>query len=113
MRKKIFSIGSHKTGTTSLEECLKILGYNLYPVEDAYLPRGLIYELEDKNYSAIYDVIREYDAFSDSPFNHGDFYKDLYNNYPDVLFILSIRNTDTWIKSLEDWNILHNLRNYH
>ena len=48
MKNKIFIIGAHKTGTTSLEKCLKILGYKVFPQTLSYQKNGLIFDLEEQ-----------------------------------------------------------------
>lgn len=81
---KIFGIGLIKTGTTSLCEAMKILGYS----------------------SIHYSINPDYDV------HHNDFICDMpmqtrFNKYdhryPGSKFILSIRNLDEWLISCEKW----------
>jgi hypothetical protein len=97
---KIFGIGFHKTGTSSLREALKILGYNVCPEELAYRFRkqvaaGVVLEL--------LDLADSFDAFEDSPWNYSEVYKVLDEAYPEAKFILTVRNTDTWFDSILRW----------
>ncbi len=92
MTKKIFCIGFHKTGTKSMASALRILGYRVTG------PNGV----KDKNissnvYSMAYDLVGKYDAFQDNPWPI--IFKELDIKYPNSKFILTIRDSDSWIKS--------------
>ena len=106
---KIFLIGSHRTGTSSIDYALSIMGYKVYPADLSY---KLIYEIENKNYEKIFNTTKEYDVFSDSPWNHNDFYKKIDNNIKNSKIILSIRETNNWINSVQKWNNKMNLKKY-
>lgn len=90
---KIFAIGLPKTGTSSLDEALKILGYrSLHNPLDL---RFLSYR------EGIYKYPRDdWDAIT----NFGEnFYPQLDLNYPNSKFILTIRDKEQWLKSSEKW----------
>lgn len=110
---KVFIIGAHKTGTTSLEKSLEILEYSIYPVQLAYKKNGLIEDLKNKNYKKLFDVATRYDAFNDSPWNHGDFYKELDRAFENSKFILSVRDPNNWLISLIRWDAKGNFRKRH
>lgn len=112
MKDKVFVIGAHKTGTTSLKNALSLLKYKIFPQRLSYSPMGLIYDLEKENYSKIIDVAKSYEAFDDSPWNHSDFYKTLDISFPNSKFILTLRDTDNWIDSVIRWDKIMNLRNF-
>ena len=78
---KIFGVGLSKTGTTSLNQALIILGYN------------------SKHYVSYFSVVDKVDAVTDLPMALE--YKTLNERYPDSKFILTIRNLDDWLKSCE------------
>lgn len=101
---KVFVIGSHKTGTTSLEKCLNILGYKLFPLSDSYKKEGLIFDLEKKNYDKIINAAKPYNGFADSPWNHSDFYKTIDSTFEESKFILSVRDSKNWVESLKKWD---------
>ena len=84
---KIFGIGLPRTGTTSLNQALKILGYKSFdhPI--------LLYNNFDETF------IEKYDALVDSPIPL--IYKDLDLRYPGSKFILTTRSLDSWIESME------------
>jgi hypothetical protein len=77
---KVFGIGLAKTGTTSLFNALKILGYN-----SIHEPKS-------------WEDIERYEAITGIaiPFP----YYELYERYPDSYFVLTTRNNDSWIKSV-------------
>jgi hypothetical protein len=90
---KIFIIGVSKTGTTTLGQCLRTLGYNhvgySYVVVSRHLENGL---------DGIIRTIEEFDSFDDWPWPR--YFKWVEKNYPDAKFILSFRkDSKRWIKS--------------
>lgn len=93
---KIFGIGLNKTGTSSLRECLKILGYRHAPwrrqlVKDA---------LRDRNLGELFAYADQYESFEDWPWPL--FYPELDNQYPESKFILTLRKNEyVWLKSLK------------
>jgi len=90
---KIFGLGFHKTGTKTLKYTLEALGYNVCgPRQD------LLDTIKQKKYRAVFKVVKDYDAFQDSPWPF--LYKTLDKKFPDSKFILTIRNEDKWIKSI-------------
>lgn len=90
---KIIGVGFHKTGTTSLAEALKILGYRVKGVT----PRALIPILRGK-YSRVLKMVESYDALEDSPWFI--IYKELDEYLPGSKFILTIREEENWFRSL-------------
>ena len=92
MTTKIFCIGFHKTGTTSLAVALKALGYRVTG------PNGVNDPDIAKNVHAMTDqLVRKFDAFQDNPWPI--IYKDLDRRYPGSKFILTLRDTNQWLKS--------------
>lgn len=96
---KVFVIGFHKTGTTSLGKALQILGYKVCgSLKEAYdyntqeNPREYIF-------SRAKEQLKKYEAFQDTPWFL--FYRELYELYPDAYYILTIRPEDKWIKSVQ------------
>lgn len=80
---KIFGIGLLKTATCSLTEAMNILGYKSYH-EPYYLDR-----------------IWDFDFVNDMPIAVR--YKFLDAMFPNAKFILTIREMNSWIKSIEGW----------
>lgn len=91
MVKKVFGIGLSKTGTTSLNEALILLGYKSkhYPIE--------MISLNDGKLSIDINEVNNYDALCDTPI--ALFYKELDEKFPNSKFILSMREIDDWLKS--------------
>jgi hypothetical protein len=89
---KIFCIGFHKTGTTSLAVALKTLGYRVTG------PNGVTDPNIGKNAIAMAcELVKKYDAFQDNPWPV--IYKELDVKFPDSKFILMLRSPESWIKS--------------
>lgn len=112
--KKIFQIGFNKCGTGSLHKFL--LKNNINSV---HFKRGEIARTIFKNYNSgepLLTGLDDYQAFTDMEWvTHEcelsvgtDLYKELYQEYPDAVFILNTRNIDKWLKS----RISHNGGSY-
>jgi len=80
-RQKVFCIGLGKTGTTSLKESLRILGY-----------RTIRLPLK-------WQGIADFDAAL--PGVSAAMYQELDVAYPGSKFILTVRDVDRWLKSIE------------
>ncbi len=96
---KIFCIGLSKTGTTSLNKALNILGikstHELHggsPHYNDYLPRLLA-----GNFS--HNIWSDFQAFTDIPIPL--FYQQLDEVFPNSRFILTVRNKRDWVNSAE------------
>lgn len=95
MRKfnKIFCIGLHKTGTSSLQKALEILDYKIYLNYSTSLPMLINFDKTE-----LINTLRKFDGVRDVPFCY--FYKQLDELFPNSLFILTTRNADSWIRSV-------------
>ena len=92
---KVFCVGFQKTGTTSLEAALKMLGYSVasifgrdWPIEKLrrdYVQTGL-------------EIALNHDAVEDMPWPL--MYRELDEAFPGSKFILTWREPDRWIKSI-------------
>jgi len=102
---KVFGIGLHKTGTTTLAECFRILGYNVCPEEDAY---ASAHDVTVNDYRHCLLLARMYEAFADSPWNFMGVYRVLDAVFPDAKFILTTRGEDQWFRSVLRWVALKN-----
>ncbi len=92
MEPKVFCIGFHKTGTTSLAVALKTLGYRVTG------PNGVNDPDIAANIDCMIDsLVAQYDAFQDNPWPI--LYRKLDRLYPQSKFILTMRNSDSWIAS--------------
>src|SRR5262245_15341156 len=98
-RPKVFCVGGHKTGTSSMGEALAMLGYRVFPEPLWYSDPSLRDDFYAQRYGRLSDLIARYDAFEDSPFNHSRFYVWLYQTYADSRFILTLRDTARVIAS--------------
>ena len=92
-RDKVFCIGFHKTGTKSLGEALRMLGYRVTG------PNGT--REQDIGTQALAMALAsatEFDAFNDMPWPI--LYKELDAVFPGSKFILTVRATNQWIDSV-------------
>jgi hypothetical protein len=88
---KIFGIGLSKTGTTSLAEALKILGY-----KTVHNPMRFV-SLKNSILSLDYSQVDQYEALTDIQIAR--FFKELDLRYPGSKFVLTTRDIDGWLDS--------------
>lgn len=91
-RTKVFCIGFHKTGTTSLERALEYLGYRVIGRKRL---KGLHHHAE--LLAACCDLVPRYNAFQDNPWPL--FYRELDHRFPGSKFILTVRPPEDWLRS--------------
>lgn len=91
-RTKVFCIGFHKTGTTSLERALEYLGYRVIGRKRL---KGLHSHAE--LLAACCDLVPRYNAFQDNPWPL--FYRELDKKFPGSKFILTVRPPEAWLRS--------------
>lgn len=93
---KIFGIGLNKTGTATLGQCGKILGYRCTSYD-----RDLLEDVIKKNdFTRIKKTINQFDLFEDWPWPL--IYKELDLMFPNSKFILTTRkNENVWLSSLK------------
>lgn len=91
---KVFCIGLHKTGTTSLAHACEILGYRVkdYPRIRLFGSRFLWFTGTQLN---------DYNCFTDSTVI--PLYKRLDKKFPNSKFIITIRPISSWLRSCSKW----------
>ncbi|MDJ0729218.1 MAG: sulfotransferase [Crocosphaera sp.] len=93
---KIFGIGLNKTGTTTLEQCGRILGYRCTGVSRKLLEDVIL----RKNLKGVQRVASQYDLFQDWPWPL--IYKELDEMFPGSKFILTVRSSpEVWLESIK------------
>ena len=92
MRHKVFCIGFHKTGTTTLEVALKKLGYRVTGSFGTKDP-----DIANKVHEMAYTMVERFDAFEDNPWPV--LYKELDARFPGSKYILTRRPAEAWIRS--------------
>ena len=93
MEGKIIGVGFQKTGTSSLREALKILGYHVKDTSS----RPLIPILRG-DFDRVLRMLRNYDAVEDTPWYM--IYKELDQRIPGSKFILTLRDEESWFQSV-------------
>lgn len=88
--KKIFGIGLARTGTTTLAKALELLGYKSVHVECNVMEVTNSFAINN-------DVTEKNDAIIGTPLS--PCYAKLAHKYPDALFILTIRDSTSWLNS--------------
>jgi len=90
---KILGIGLGRTGTQSPAKALEILGYRAKHCPRFYLDREGKLCISEKD-------IQKYEALTDEPTIL--IYKEVDRQYPGSKFILTVRETDSWLSSVEN-----------
>lgn len=103
---RIFGIGMHKTGTTSLHHALTILGYDSAHWKSAHWAKKIWDEMIVSGKS---ETLEKNYALSDLPICL--LYKELDAAYPGSKFILTMRDEKTWIESVrKHWGLTNPFR---
>lgn len=91
---KVFGIGLNKTGTKTLGECFRTLGFR----NKSYDPH-LLEDYYQHNFDNVFNISDQFDSFEDWPWPL--MYQEFDQRYPDAKFILTIRkDAETWFDSL-------------
>ena len=90
---KVAGVGFHKTGTSTLREALKILGYRV-----ADNKPGLLIPVLKGQYQKVMKRLEHYDACEDLPWNR--LYQVIDQYYPGSKFILTLRDEEAWYASV-------------
>ena len=96
---KVFVIGHWKTGTTSLEQLLKLSGFRM-----GNQPTGKMLSLLplDNIPEKMVRLAHTAEAFQDSPMMYPGVFRALDNAFPNSKFILTVRDSaDQWLTSLK------------
>lgn len=89
---KLFCLGLHKTGTTSLKKAMQLEGYSVatfFGIDDPMIGvHGLDTALSR---------VENYDVFQDDPWYL--YYREFYQHVPDAKFVLLLRDDEEWYQS--------------
>ncbi len=102
---KVFGIGFHKTGTSSLGKALEILGYKVCHGAGALRSNlgedQMMQSLFKKEHDDIFKFAQDFDAFNDLPWFA--LYKELDLRFPNSKFILTERLGSAWLESAKKY----------
>lgn len=97
MTGKVFGIGLSRTGSASLAEALRLLGYRTaHIVEHKNALRG---QTSWFHGDFLADCLADYDAAADLPI--ATYFPQLDERYPRSRFILTVRDLPSWLASAE------------
>lgn len=91
-RPRVFCIGWHKTGTSTLGHALIELGYSVVGCR-----LDMVHPLRRGDLNTVVTTAGEYDAVQDVPW--AALFKELDERYPGSRFILTEREESSWLKS--------------
>lgn len=90
---RVFCVGFHRTGTSSLRAALEILGYHVCGSVATEEP-----DIAVRARDIAFGLLDRYDAFADNPWPI--LFRDLDERCPGSRFILTIRPPDAWFRSV-------------
>jgi hypothetical protein len=93
---KVFGIGAHKTGTSSLATVFRLCGLTVADQAEGELTS---YSARRGDFRKLIDYVQKADAFQDSPFADGAIYAVLDALFPGSKFILTARPANDWFRS--------------
>lgn len=97
----MFCIGRNKTGTTSLEKVFFDWGYR---IGDQIKAELLLKQYKTGSWKSIIDYCKTADAFQDAPFSWPYTWLVLHEHFPAAKFILTVRESEDWYKSLTSYH---------
>jgi hypothetical protein len=93
---RIFGIGLHKTGTSSLHRAFKRLGFDSWHWSSAHAAKAIWREMRQTGRSG---TLEQWHALCDLPIPL--LYKELDAAYPGSKFVLTVRDEGEWLSSVE------------
>ena len=90
---KVFCVGFHRTGTSSLRAALEILGYRVCGSVATEDP-----DVAARVHEIAFGLLDDYDAFEDNPWPV--LWRELDARRPGSRFILTIRPASAWVRSV-------------
>lgn len=96
VKSKVFGVGFHRSGTTTLQTALEELGYRVIGMRENDWKA-----FEGGDLDTIATTVGSFDGFRDMPWPL--LYEWLYKNVPNAKFILTYRETNSWIKSCQNF----------
>lgn len=94
MSEKVFGVGFSKTGTKTLAECLRLIGYAHSDGDPSLLEEVMRGDLR-----RMFEKADRYESFDEWPWAR--MYKELDQRYPQAKFILTMRkDSKTWLRSV-------------
>ena len=94
-KNKVFCIGFQKTGTSSMRDALQQLGYR---VAGVYGRDKSLAELRETYVAQGLAIAEEHDSVEDMPWPL--IFRELDQAFPSSRFVLTLRDTDRWYKSI-------------
>lgn len=97
-RPKVFCIGRNKTGTTSMMQALKALGFHVAGQTGA---AAYIADWKRRDFRGLVEFCKKADAFQDMPFSLDFTFQALDAAFPGAKFILTVRDSpQQWFESV-------------
>ena len=90
---KVFGVGFHKTGTTSLARALSILGYRVTGPNGVEDPT-----IGERALELAMHLVPQFDAFQDNPWPI--LFREMDERFPGSKFILTLRDPGPWYESV-------------
>ena len=92
-RAKVFCVGFQKTGTTSLQYALSLMGYRVAGIMNANR-----HDTPEALHTEALRLLPQFDAFADNPWPL--YFREFDAMFPEAKFILTTRDPDKWYESV-------------
>jgi len=92
-RAKVFCVGFQKTGTTSLQYALSLMGYRVAGIMNANR-----HDTPEALHTEALRLLPQFDAFADNPWPL--YFREFDAMFPGAKFILTARDPDKWYSSV-------------
>ena len=104
-RSRVFGIGLPKTGTKTLGDCFRTLGYKHHSYD-----MDLAVMVKQNEISRVLNIAEKYETFEDWPWFL--IYKELDQKFPNSKFILTLRkDAEVYISSLKKHHLRQGIKN--
>ena len=90
---KVIGVGFQKTGTTSLRDALRVLGYRVGDNN-----HQMLWPILHGNWARVFRKLQGFDAVEDNPWPL--IYKEIDAQIPGCKFILTVREPESWFQSV-------------
>ncbi|QQS39782.1 MAG: hypothetical protein IPM63_10370 [Acidobacteriota bacterium] len=96
-RRKVFCVGRNKTGTTSLAEVFRDLGFSVGSQKKA---ERFVKDYSRGNWKPLIRHCRTAEVFQDAPFSWPYTWLILHEHFPSAQFVLTTRDPEEWYESV-------------
>jgi hypothetical protein len=99
VKPKVFIVGMNKTGTSSLGESMREMGY----LHLSYSPFA-ISAFDNKDFDTLEAILDSFDSFDDKPWNNPALWPLMKKKCPNALWVYTFRDVRKWMQSYRNYS---------